>query len=88
MARPSQVPGEAEWAGYEDDLDVRYAYHLYFGKTTDEVKYDFRDLVITQPSWRRCAIKATPCAEQVGRVMTRRLSLSRTIDPMAGDTFV
>ena len=46
MARPSQVPGEAEWAGYEDDLDVRYAYRLYFGKTTDEVKYDFRDLVI------------------------------------------
>ena len=58
MARPSQVPGEAEWSGYEDDLDVRYAYHLYFGKTTDEVKYDFRDLVIERAGELRLAPRA------------------------------
>ena len=40
------MPDEAAWAGHEEDLDVRYAYRLYFGKTTDEVMYDFREHVI------------------------------------------
>ena len=50
IARPREVPGETEWAGREQDLDVQYAYHRYFGKTTDDVKYDFRDLVIERAS--------------------------------------
>lgn len=44
--RPREVPGEAEWAGHDEDLDVRFAYRLYFGQTTDEVMYDFREHVI------------------------------------------
>ena len=58
MARPHRIPGEPEWAGYEDDLDVRYAYHRYFGKTTDEVMYDFRDLVIERAGELRSAPRA------------------------------
>jgi len=50
MMRPRAVPGEAEWAGHEQDLDAQYAHHRYFGKTTDEVMYDFRDLVIERAS--------------------------------------
>ncbi|HEY8973101.1 MAG TPA: hypothetical protein VIN75_02710 [Burkholderiaceae bacterium] len=50
MARPRVVPGEAEWAGHEQDLEAQYAHRLYFGKTTDEIMYDFRDLVIERAS--------------------------------------
>jgi hypothetical protein len=33
-----KVPGKEEWAGYESDLDVKYAHRLMFGKTLDEVQ--------------------------------------------------
>jgi len=36
-----QVPGNAEWAGYEADLDVRYAYSLFFGKSKAQVQCFF-----------------------------------------------
>ena len=32
-----KIPGAKEWAGYETDLDVRYARKLLFGKSTSEV---------------------------------------------------
>jgi hypothetical protein len=34
----SKVPGADEWAGYKDDLDVRHAHKLMFGKTREEVQ--------------------------------------------------
>ena len=43
IPRPRSIPGEAEWTGREGDFDVRFAYRLYFGKTTDEVMYEFRE---------------------------------------------
>ena len=36
-----EVPGAGEWAGYEADLDVRYAYKLLFGKTIVEAQAYF-----------------------------------------------
>ncbi len=33
-----RIPGEAEWRGYETDLDVKYARKLLFGKSIDEVQ--------------------------------------------------
>lgn len=32
------MPGPTEWAGYESDLDVRYAHKLLFGKSITEVQ--------------------------------------------------
>jgi hypothetical protein len=40
---PTKIPGPAEWAGYEDDLDVRYAHKLFFGKRASEVLACFGD---------------------------------------------
>ena len=37
MAKRMRVPGKAEWAGYEEDLDSRHAHKLFFGKTAPEV---------------------------------------------------
>ena len=31
------IPGPTDWAGYEDDLDVKYAHGLFYGKTKSEV---------------------------------------------------
>ena len=56
IPRPREVPDETAWAGHEDDLEVQYAYHRYFGKTTDEVMYDFRDSVIE----RACELRFAP----------------------------
>ncbi|NRF72471.1 hypothetical protein HLB44_36530 [Aquincola sp. S2] len=33
-----KVPDASDWAGYKDDLDVRYAHKLMFGKSVDEVQ--------------------------------------------------
>lgn len=35
--RIAKIPGVEEWAGYEQDLDVRYAHKLLFGKSVPEV---------------------------------------------------
>ncbi len=37
-----RIPGSQDWAGYEADLDVTYAYNLMFGKSIDEVLPHFR----------------------------------------------
>ena len=39
--RHLQIPGPAEWAGYETDLDVRHAHNLFFGKSITEVQCFF-----------------------------------------------
>ena len=56
IERPTRVPDQADWAGCEDDLEARYAYNRYFGKTRAEVMYDFRDLVIE----RACELRTVP----------------------------
>jgi hypothetical protein len=39
--RNLKIPGDADWAGYESDLDVRHAHKLLFGKTLTEVQRHF-----------------------------------------------
>jgi hypothetical protein len=41
--RQRKVPGREEWAGYEGDLDAKYAFGLLFGKATHEVLELFAD---------------------------------------------
>jgi hypothetical protein len=36
--RKRKIPGEVEWSGYQQDLDVKYAHKLMFGKSTSEVQ--------------------------------------------------
>jgi hypothetical protein len=36
-----KIPGPKEWEGYKDDLDVQYAYKLFFGKSIPEVMEHF-----------------------------------------------
>ena len=31
-----KVPSQDDWAGYEDDIDARYAYRNFFGRTVEE----------------------------------------------------
>lgn len=37
MKRSVKIPGEKEWRGYKNDLDVRHAHKLLFGKSIPEV---------------------------------------------------
>ena len=37
------VPGDAEWAGYENDLDARYAHERLFGKSIEQVQRLFEE---------------------------------------------
>jgi hypothetical protein len=39
--RRRKIPGAIEWSGYRDDLDVRYAHKLLFGKSSAEVQRYF-----------------------------------------------
>jgi|SRR6185312_1482149 len=39
--REMKIPGPDAWAGYQDDLDVKYAHKLFFGKSTAEVQQYF-----------------------------------------------
>jgi hypothetical protein len=36
--RKRKIPGQVEWSGYQQDLDVKYAHKLMFGKSTSEVQ--------------------------------------------------
>ena len=36
-----KIPGPKDWAGYEKDLDARYAHKLFFGKSVPEVMEHF-----------------------------------------------
>ena len=35
--QPTKIPSQDDWAGYEDDLDARYAYRVFFGRSIEEV---------------------------------------------------
>ena len=39
--RQRKIPGSDDWSGYKDDLDVKYAHRLFFGKSTAEVQQYF-----------------------------------------------
>ena len=49
--RQAQVPGQAAWRGYEEDLDVRHTHKLIYGKSIDEVlEYFAGGRVLMRPS--------------------------------------
>jgi hypothetical protein len=39
---PARIPDEDDWTGHERDLESNYAYRHMFGKSIDDVMYDFR----------------------------------------------
>jgi hypothetical protein len=39
--RNPKIPGSVEWSGYKDDLDVRHAHKLFFGKPISDVQQHF-----------------------------------------------
>ena len=39
--RKRKIPGSIEWSGYKDDLDVKHAHKLFFGKPTSDVQQYF-----------------------------------------------
>src|SRR5688572_21500435 len=41
IGKAPKIPGKAERAGYESDLDVMYAHRLMFSKSADEVQHLF-----------------------------------------------
>jgi len=41
-----KVPTEEEWENYWDDLDTKYAYKVFYGKTNDEVQEEFKCAVL------------------------------------------
>lgn len=40
------IPTEADWGDYTADLDQEYAHRVFFGKTVEETRADFRENVI------------------------------------------
>ncbi len=42
----NEIPTEEDWQGYQDDLDARFAYQLFFGKNIVEVQPVFQMNVI------------------------------------------
>lgn len=42
----NHIPTEQDWEGYQDDIDARYAYEYFFGKTIYELTEEFRQSVI------------------------------------------
>ncbi len=53
---PTRIPDAADWVGCEGDVEARYARGVLFGKSIDEVMYDFRDFT----SERACELLAVP----------------------------
>jgi hypothetical protein len=41
--KAEKIPGDAEWAGYKDDIDARYAHGFWFGKSLDDMQPQFAD---------------------------------------------
>jgi hypothetical protein len=39
----AKIPGDAEWAGYKDDIDARYAHGFWAGKSLDDMQPHFTD---------------------------------------------
>jgi hypothetical protein len=39
--KPGQIPGPAEWAGYEGDIDARHAHAFWGGKSLQEMQPHF-----------------------------------------------
>ena len=39
--RKRKIPGSIVWSGYKDDLDVKHAHKLFFGKPTSDVQQYF-----------------------------------------------
>lgn len=44
MRNKLEIPGAAQWSGYEADLDVRDAHRMMFGKSIEEVQQYFGDV--------------------------------------------
>jgi hypothetical protein len=40
-SKKRKIPGRIEWSGYQNDLNVRHAHKLLFGKSTAEVQRYF-----------------------------------------------
>lgn len=41
-----KIPGLQDWQGYKDDIDARYAFKIFFGKTLAELQPLFKRNVI------------------------------------------
>ncbi len=52
-----RIPTEKEWSGYEKDLDAKYAYKTFYGKSNEEMQPAFRNNVIE----RTDEIRFMPC---------------------------
>lgn len=50
-----KIPTKEDWGNYQDDLDVRYAYKLYGGKSIDESMEYFLNTPIERASELRFA---------------------------------
>ena len=40
------IPTEKDWAGYHNDIDARYSYKMFFGKSNEEMQPAFKNNVI------------------------------------------
>jgi len=43
MTKKLKIPDKSCWQGYEADLDVKYMYNLFYGKSIDDVQQYFGD---------------------------------------------
>ena len=57
-AYPTRIPGEDDWVGHELDIESNYAHGHMFGKSIDDVMYDFRWCAIERGIELRCMPRA------------------------------
>ena len=55
---PTRIPDAQDWAGHELDMEANYAHGHMFGKSIEEVMYDFRYCAIERGIELRCMPRA------------------------------
>ena len=55
---PTRIPDEDDWVGHELDIESNYAHGHMFGRSIDDVMYDFRWCAIERGVELRCMPRA------------------------------
>ncbi len=85
--RTLKIPDEKDWAGYEDDLDVRYAHDLFFGKSIHEVIPHFQQNPIERMD-ELLFMPTVPFQYYVFAIVKYIMSDSAKNDPDAASSFL
>jgi hypothetical protein len=78
----NNIPTEEDWQGYQDDLDARFAYKLFFGKNIVEVQPVFQMNVIER-AWELRALPVKAFQYYVFALRDFIINNNHVVDPNA-----